>query len=253
MLLLAYAVWSIMLMDTNSSKVALKSVDVTLVDSGKVDFITNREVASLITRGLYSLGTPMEDVELRLVDSVLRANEYLQEVRAWTTIEGEIKVIAESRVPEFRVVDQGGWDFYVDSTLVHLMQPRRGYCPDVPTLSTNINFSLPTDYGGKLSEKNYEKDLVFIKKLATFVECMHSHTVLQALSGQLFVEQVGEGLEVDIVPEQENSVILLGLIDRNIQSRIQSVENFYTQAYTYARLDTAQVVDARFRGQILVR
>ncbi len=252
-LIIAYGVWSIMLTNKNEESVTLRSVDVTFVDSAEVQFITPREITRLITRELYPIGTKIEEVELYKIDSALKANQYLQNVEVWTTIEGAVKVVAQQRKPLFRVVDQGGADFYVDSTLTHLMLPAGGYVEGVPILSTKINFTIPTDYGGELSKKNNEKDIDFIKKLATFVGYMRPGGILQELSGQFFVEEIGGELEVDIIPERGNSIIQLGTIAPEMADRIENVEKFYTQAYNYARLDSAQVVDARFRGQILVR
>ncbi len=251
--LLCYIVWSIVLTRQESEQALLQHINVVVEDSAVCSFVTEFEVRSAIKDSLYKLRTPLGEVSLHKVDSLLGSNPYIKSHRVFKTMDGVLCIRLRQRAAVVHILDTlRGYDFYVDSSSTYLLQRVEGYTPKVITLHTDIDFDVKSDFIGKLDEINSKKDIDNLKKLCNFVRYIEPVGFYARFIRQISVEQTSQGLEAQIIPTIAPTTVLLGTID-DAEQKLSNLELFYRRAYRYASLDSVKEVDLRFNDQIVVR
>lgn len=250
--IVGYMTVTIIAADNHSDMVRFSRLDVTIVDSADIGFVTHDTVERLVLGSVAAIGHPLSNIHLGDIEERLEANQYVDSVEVSSSIDGVIKVRLRQRRPIMRVLSENGYNFLVDSAL-NIMRPTDTFHPKVPIISGVPCFGFSPDFYGRLDRKKYAVDAENLKKLINFVQIVASDEFLDRLCAQIFVACRGINImEVEIVPTMGRSTIKVGELNDSFD-KLNKVKAFYRSAYSYAGLDTAQVVDIRFKDQILVR
>ncbi len=250
--ILSYGVYSLVVLVDRRSERSLVSINVEVRDSAEVGFITSAQIRALLQDSVARLGVSLSEVELQLVEELLDSNQYIAHSEAYTTMEGGLEISVAQRRAALRVITEGGYDFYVDTTL-YVMQTNGNYRPKVQIISGDMEFSFPRDFSGRLTSKNSPKEVANIKKLFNFVRNIENDDFLKDFVSQVYVRQESNGtLSVEVVPSRGEFIVLLGGLE-GMDEKLDRVKLFYRSAYRYAGLDTLSAIDFRYSGQIVVR
>lgn len=251
-LLLAYFVFTIVMVVLRRDDLPVAALKVVVLDSAEVRFLNKTSIERLVQDSVLSSVSKIEDVDLERIESLLESNLYVQDVVVASNMEGEVVVTLSQRYPEFRVVTQNGYNFYVDSTL-RVLKPVAGYYPNVIILTGELNFGFGVDFFGDIDEKKDNNDVENLKKLSNFVGNINNDSYLGDLISQIYLKNGGGGeIEVEIIPSVGRALVLFGGLDM-AEKKLQKLSYLYRRAYSYAGLDTAREVDVRFSNQILTR
>lgn len=249
--IIAYMVVTFVTLDNRAGEVRFARLDISVQDSGEVQFVVTDSIRQMIFDSVAPLGIPLVNIHLADIEGRLRANQYIDSVEVHAAMDGVVTVRLIQHRPLMRVFSQSGYNFLVDSAL-HIMEPVAHYHPKVPIISGMPHFDFATDFYGRLDRKKYSTDAQNIKKLINFVQLVASDEFLDRLCAQIFVTRSGQIMEVEIIPAVGRSIIKVGELD-DCRDKLSKVKAFYRSAYSYAGLDTAHTVDIRFKDQILVR
>lgn len=233
-------------------KLKFTKLEVAIVDSATVRFVTRSDVERYVFDSVAQLGVAFTTIELSELEQRLSANPYISSCNVYSTIDGVINIEISQRLPRLRLFCESGYNFYLDSTL-RVLKPNEKWHPRVPIISGTPCFEFGVDYYGVLDEKNSALDIENLKKLINFVECVEDDSYLQDLVLQIyaFCSPSGE-TEIDIVPSLGSAKIKFGTL-KDTEQKLAKLSHFYRTAYKYAALDSAKVVDIRFHSQVVVR
>lgn len=221
-------------------------------DSATVRFVTRSDIERYVFDSIAPLGTPFAAIELSELEQRLCANPYIASCNVYSTIDGVVNVEISQRTPRLRLFCETGYNFYLDSTLM-ILKPNEKWYPKVLIISGEPCFDFGVDFYGVLDEKNSARDIANLKKIINFVGCIEEDSYLLGLVSQIyaFCSPSGE-VEVDIIPSLGRAIIKFGEIG-NAEHKLAKLSHFYRTAYNYAALDSAKVVDVRFRSQVVVQ
>ncbi len=250
---LAYIVFSLVKLNVNSEGRKVARIEVVIADSGKVGFIDEDEVRMIIESSVMNCGEVLDSVELYKVEDALHQVPCIKKAVVSSDMDGVVHVEVMQRRATFRLMCDSGDDFYVADTFVFI-KPVDGYRPEVPVVSVNLNLDFQCDSSNIETIKKNNEQVEFIKKIHTFVEIMSGDEFLRNFIEQIYVArhtQSGE-IEINIMPSVGSGRIRFGELE-SIEEKLIKIKNFYSEAYNYANLDTAHLVDARFEHQIIVK
>ncbi len=254
--ILGYGIYSVVLQSNRQQERTIKQIHATVKDSAEVKFLSAAEIRDIIEDSISVVSKLAEEVSLPDIERLVRANEYVDSAQVYSTVDGVIEVLVTQRRPLFRVISESGYDFYVDS-LYTIFRPIDGYPLDVPIITGRVDFEFDRDFYGKLSLKNHPNSIQNIKKLRNFVDALSSDEFLQNLISQVYIKDVKRwggisAIDLQLFSWQSGAVIEFGGLD-NIVDKLHRVKTIFSEAYNYAKLDSAKVIDVRFDGQVVVK
>lgn len=248
-----YLIVTLVVVYNGGKTLRFTKLDVVVEDSVQTAFVRSADIKGYILDSIAPLGCAMHSVDLAVIESQLLSNPYIGWCEVSSTTQGAILVRVRQLRPIMRVLGQNGYNFYIDSSL-NIMRRSKEFHPTVPTISGTPCFGFSKEFFGRLDKKKYSADVESLKKLINFVSVVEADDFLNGLLTQIYVTCGSKGeLEVTAVPSVGRAVIYIGGIDGMIDHKLHKIKAFYRSAYSHAGLDSATVVDARFKNQIIVR
>jgi cell division protein FtsQ len=199
-------------------------------------FLDEQQVKDILinSRHISLKETPITQLNIRNMEAIMRSNPWIATSEVHVDNTGTLHVLIEQRVPAFRVFEQDGNSYYIDTTLKTLP------LSDQYTHYTAVVTNVP-----ELKEDSTGKSLkVQIMKM---VQAISADTFWNAQVSEI---KLADDLTFELVPVLGDHRIIMGDTSR-IGEKLNHVFNFYKQVLNRIGWNKYQVVNASYRGQIV--
>jgi len=199
------------------------------------------------------LGKPAEELPLYEMEQLLRSKPYIQNVDLYSDIDGHCIVELSQRDVVFRVLSEGGHDFFVD-TLGYRLNPRGVWQKDVPVITTNCVLPFPSNEYGFVDERYKVFSEYYLKNLRNFVKVLRRDQFLSGLVTQIRVTgDIKPGKEsLHLIPRIGRQRIVLGDFS-DIVSKLENVSLFYSKTYSDGWWHEASDVCFQYGDKIIIK
>lgn len=216
------------------------NVEITNADP-KEKLINEKHIESIIHSKLdYSLvGAALKDLDIAVIESIVRADPYVGEANVFLDIENRLVVSVKQREPILRIKDAKGQDYYLDQN-ARKFNWTKNYTPRVMVATGNL----------PVYQDNFmEADNSLLKDLFVLNQFIMKDKFWSKMIQQIHVNNYGEFI---LVPEIGRHKILLGGV-RDIELKFKNLETFYHQGLSYMGWNAYDVLDIRFKNQVVGR
>jgi cell division protein FtsQ len=223
-----------------ANEISALKVEITNVDD-REKIVNEKHIEEIIYKQLHSslVGTSLKDLDISAIERVVRADPYVGEADVYLDIENRLIVNIRQREPVLRIKDLKGQDYYLDQS-GHFFSWTKNYTPRVMVATGNIP---PYQENFMEMEKSLLKDLFQINNF--LVKDKFWSRMIQ----QIHVNNYGEFI---LVPDIGPHKILLG--DANdLQEKFSKLEVFYREGLTYMGWNAYDILDIRFKNQVVGR
>lgn len=199
-------------------------------------FLTTAQVREILleNRHIVPEKTPVAALNLHSMEAIMRSNPWVSEAEVYIDNTNTLHVTINQRVPAFRVFEQDGNSYYIDSTGNTL--PLSNKYTHYAVVITNVP-ELKNDSAGNALK-------------AQMLKVSQTIGTDSFWNPQVASIKLNNDLTFELVPVLGNHRILLGDTAR-LQEKLHNVLAFYRQVFNRIGWDRYQVIDARFRGQIV--
>ena len=122
-----------------------KEVGITITDQNMSGFLSAKEVKNMLTKSkAYPKGVKLQDVDPRLIESVLKKSSLIYDVECYKTPNGFVGINVSQRIPVIHIKSDDGIDTYLDSTGNEMTNSY--YSSDLVVATGNINRAYARDY-----------------------------------------------------------------------------------------------------------
>jgi len=96
-------------------KVICQKVEVRILNSRYNKFLENKDVLDVIDdHGIKTKGEPLESINTLLIERLLQHSPVVRSVAAYTTINGQLIIEVEQRMPIVRIIDRSLQQYFID-------------------------------------------------------------------------------------------------------------------------------------------
>ncbi len=199
-------------------------------------FLTAAQVREMLleNRHIVPEETPVAALDLNSMEAIIRSNPWVSEAEVYVDNANALHVVINQRVPAFRVFEQEGNSYYLDSTGNTL--PLSDKYTHYTIVITNVPELKNDSTGNSLKAQMFK--------------------VSQTIGADSFWNpqvasiKLNDDLTFELIPVLGNHRILLG-DTAHLQEKLSNIFAFYKQVFNRIGWDKYQVINARFRGQII--
>ena len=193
-------------------------------------FLNVNEVKSLLQRNnLYPLAQPMQFVNTRNIEDVLRKSPFVEKAECYKTQGGHVCIDLTQRMPILRVMADNGENYYVDE---------------------NGNILPQTRYTSNLIVATGAIDLRYAKKVLTpMAKFLISNDFWQNQIEQINILPDGS---MEVVPRVGDHVAFLGAPE-NIEKKLERLRKFYIYGLNKAGWNQYSYISVEFDNQIVCK
>ena len=193
--------------------------------------------------GAYPIGKPLNTVNARAIEEMLRTSPFVKTAECYKTEGGTVYISVTQRMPVIRIKADNGDDYYVDDN--DCIMPRSNYTSDLIIATGSIS-----------------------RRYATTCLSPLGKTIMQNDLWKNLVEQINilPDQNVEIVPRIGNHIVLLGKlpedVDRKKQEeaiadffnhKMERLEKFYRYGLSEVGWNKYSYVNIEFDNQIICR
>lgn len=214
----------------------IKGLEVRLNDDKELNFLQKKDIETLLlkNRNIRLTQTPVASLDLRLMEEIARTNPWVAKADIYVDNRQVLQVSITQREPVVRIFDVNGGSYYMDSAL-YTMPVGVGYAYAAPVF-TNVPVL-----------RNDSMNTVLRKKIAYMSEMIGRDSFWHAQVTQV---EVQPDQTFVLTPLFGNQKIMVGDTDR-IKDKLDNVFAFYKNVSDKIGWDKYQMLDARFKGQIV--
>jgi len=221
--------------DKQNSKL-LQGMEVSLNDERDYSFLQKKDIETLLlsNRNIDLTKTTLDAIDLREMERIARTNPWVSKAEVYIDNRKVLKVHITQREPVARVFDVKGASYYLDSQKM-VMPAQVGYAFPAPVF-TNVPVS---------SRPGADQSLK--AKIAYVSRTISADSFWRAQAVQI---EVADDHSFSIIPLLGNQTIRLGDTSR-LHEKLHNLFNFYKNVSAKIGWDKYEVLDARFKGQIV--
>jgi cell division protein FtsQ len=214
----------------------IKGIEVNLNEDHDFAFLKSEDIVNLLvnSRHIDLKKTEIDKLDLKLMEDIAKTNPWVERAEVFVDNREILKVNITQREPIARLFDVNGGSYYMDSTL-HRMPVSPGYSYAVPVF-TDVP-AIPKD-----SVQN-----VLNAKIAFLSERIGRDSFWHAQVTQIEVQPDQTFIMIPLFGDQK---IMLGDTS-NIDAKLSNLLAFYKNISTKIGWDKYQVLDVRFKGQVV--
>ncbi|HWB26111.1 MAG TPA: hypothetical protein VG738_11555 [Chitinophagaceae bacterium] len=207
------------------------------IDSyGERVFINEKDIEDVLKANNVIKGTPAEDIDLSLVEDVLKKNAWIKDAQLFFDNNQVLTVNITERQPVARIFTVDGNSFYIDTAGTRLPLSEK-FSARVPVFT-----SYPAEKKVMTGEDSAAAQDV--RKIAKYIQ-----------NDSFWMAQVAQ---VDITPQHTyemipvlgNQVIRLGNAD-DIDGKFKRLLAFYKQVWNKTGFEKYSVIDVQYQGQVV--
>ena len=201
------------------------------VSKNAVDgFLNAGGIKALLTKsGLYPLSQPMESINPRAIEEALEKSPFIEKAECYKTINGQVCMDIQQRIPVIRVMSDNGENYYVDT------------------------------HGNIMPENRFVSDLIIAtgsmtKKYAQTTLTRVANYVMQDSfwKNQIVQINVLHDGSMELVPRVGDHVIYVG-IPNHIDKKLERLRKFYLYGLNKAGWNKYSYISVEFDNQIICK
>ena len=228
----------------NESKAICSKVNIEIADDATSGFIDTKVIKKRLQKaGAYPIGKPLNTVNTRAIEEMLRTSPFVKTAECYKTEGGTVYISVTQRMPVIRIKADNGDDYYVDDN--DCIMPRSNYTSDLIIATGSIN-----------------------RRYATTCLSPLGKTIMQNDLWKNLVEQINilPDQNVEIVPRIGNHIVLLGKLPEGIDRKkreeaiadffnhkMERLEKFYRYGLSEVGWNKYSYVNIEFDNQIICR
>lgn len=228
----------------NESKAICSKVNIEIADDATSGFIDTKVIKKRLQKaGAYPIGKPLNTVNTRAIEEMLRTSPFVKTAECYKTEGGTVYISATQRMPVIRIKADNGDDYYVDDN--DCIMPRSNYTSDLIIATGSIS-----------------------RRYATTCLSPLGKTIMQNDLWKNLVEQINilPDQNVEIVPRIGNHIVLLGKLPEGIDRKkreeaiadffnhkMERLEKFYRYGLSEVGWNKYSYVNIEFDNQIICR
>lgn len=218
----------------NDSTVCWKlAVDVDISDG---NYFVDEEIVrnTIYDLGDSVVGTSMNDISIHKLRNAILRHEAVKAAFVTKTIDGQVKVKVEQRVPIARILLDEAPGYYVDAE------------GNIMPLSDKFTAHVPV-FTGHLAEPVNEQQMQRVESIYRLSDFIRNDEFLNAQVEHVYVDSSGE---FDIIPRVGTQRIKLGNAN-DLTMKFKKLKIFYDEIRSSGDLNAYTIIDLRFRDQVV--
>lgn len=226
----------------NKSELKCEKVYIKLADENYAGFLHQEEVKALLQKeNLYPMHKPIEDVQLRAMETCLKSHDLIKAVNCTLSENGEVNISIEQRLPVVHIKSYWGGDYYMDE--------------DAKVLSSNGYASNHIIASGYISS-NYAKIGIVplaktIKKNDFWNNQIEQIHILKDKGIEL-VPRIGDHIiYIGSLPHYKNKQKNDKAIEDFLNKKLTRLEKFYRYGLSEAGWNKYDYINIEFNNQII--
>ncbi|KAA5537309.1 hypothetical protein F0919_06450 [Taibaiella lutea] len=214
----------------------IKGLEVSLNDDKEFSFLQREDIETLLlrNRNIDLKKTSIGKLDLRLMESVAKTNPWVEKAEIFVDNRAILKVNITQRVPVARLFDVNGGSCYMDSSL-HIMPVGIGYAYPLPVFT-----SVPV-------LKNDELRNALNSKIVYLGERIGNDSFWRAQITQIEVQPDQTFVMSTLFGDQK---VLFG-DTTDVANKLSNLLAFYKNISSKIGWDKYQILDVRFKGQVV--
>jgi cell division protein FtsQ len=208
---------------------------------GEFAMLTSQEVDNELvkTLGINVKGVPVGKLDLERIEAVVKTNPYVKDADVYVNTNNQLEVNLTQKIPILRVMDNNGNQYYLDD-LGAKIPISKHYSPRVLIVSGGLP---PYQSDFQTAGKSMLSNVFLLTKY------INEHEFWKAMIDQIHVNGVGDIL---LIPQIGQQKILFGNIE-NIDEKFHRLELFYKEAMSTVGWNKYEILDVRFKGQVVCK
>lgn len=211
-------------------------------------FVTEGDVLEILySKGDSLVGTPMKDINIALLEKIVRSNSYVANAEVYSTIGGEVHIDIHTREPIVRIFNAMNQTFYIDEK-GGFMPVNASYTARVPVASGFIFNLAEQNHVPSESESNdsllAQKTIRDVYAIASFLE---TDTFWNAQVEQIYVN---EQFDIEIIPKVGDHRIILGDAS-GLQEKFNRLMLFYKEGLAKTGWNRYKTINLKYRQQVV--
>ncbi len=249
--ILAYLIISFSFISKQNSKALCNKLLINVVDSSYNAFVRPQDVLGILRENnIIPLHHRLDSINLNNIENIVLKNQSIEEVIAYKTIDGKVKINVSQRKPIVRILNYNGESYYLDE---------KGY---VMSLSKNYTSRIVVALGKINEPYNLRKDINFAKKdstldditkqselynIYTLAKYINDNKFLRALIDQIYINNDNE---IELITKINPSVIKLGTID-NYKKKFKKLIIFYKNGLPKLGWNKYKSINLKYKNQVV--
>ena len=228
LLVFAYLAVAVTLFNDKPAGQVCSGIELTIKDSIDYDFITLKDVNSLLKRkGLSPQDKRLEDINIRQVEEALSHQPFIAEAECYLTSGGKVAIDIYQRIPLLRVMSNNGDTYYVDNEGKTL-----------PVSDKPVHVAVAT---GFIDRKFAQTRLYELGKYLQTDAFWNSQ-----------IEQINvtPRQELELVPRVGNQILFLGKAE-DYREKFRKLQAFYTKVLNQVGWNKYERISVEFNNQII--
>lgn len=198
-------------------------------DAGDLNVITTEEIDGFLKkRKLSIVGHRISDLNADSIEKIVEKHPMIRKAECYISPENEFIIEVLQRKPIFRVMDNHGNDYYVDSEGQKIEKANTFVCY-LPVLTGNV-------------DDKYVNSTMF-----DFISFIEQDDFWSAQIEQIHVKQ---NMDVILVPRVGDNTITLGLLE-DYEAKLDKVKLFYKKGLSVVGWNKYKNINVEFDGQII--
>jgi cell division protein FtsQ len=216
-------------------------VNVKQIGSDEHEMLNATDVTKILDNAMGSeiKGSYIKHLDLGRVEQILEENPSVSNAEAFINGKNELEITIMPREPILRVIDNRGGNYFLDPKGTQ-MPTSRLYTPRVLVVTGNV----PIYLAGFL-----DKDKGLMKDIFNLAKKIGDDGFMADMIEQIHITNVGE---IVLVPQVGKQKILFGDAE-NVEEKFKNLLAFYKEGMPYSGWNKYNVIDVRFKGQVVCR
>jgi len=226
-LILGYLVFSVWYFSGSDKENVCKRLDIELVDSTKVQLITQKDIAQILEESnLNPIGKTIKYIHTEDIERLLYKNPMIKVAECYKTPSGIVNIRIQQRIPKFRVVGLGS--YYIDINRKQ-MPVSQNYAAYVPVVSGKVTVSMAAG------------------RIFDFVTFLEENPFWNAQIEQIVVR---DDRKIELIPRVGDAVIMLGTLD-NFKTKLGKLQKLYLKGFNVIGWNRYKVIDLQYKDQVV--
>jgi cell division protein FtsQ len=228
-------------------KILCKSIKVKITDSIDRRFLASTDILKVLDRNnIKYIGVPLSKIDLNRIEQVVKANQIVDECKAYTGINGILHVEITQREPIVRIIDKRKQGYYIDR-VGNVLNLSLRFAPRV--LVVNGNIKTPFIVGKPANINNLRDSIAAgrLKDICTLVSFIYEEDFWNAQIVQVYVNNDNE---FELIPRIGPHIILLGSLD-DYQEKFRKLEIFYKEGLNNVGWNQYLTINLKFKDQVV--
>lgn len=224
---MGYLVFSSIYSNGLAKNIVCKNVNITLLDSGEIKLISQRDVALILEQyHLNPLGKTIRGIKSEEIEKKIHCNKMVKTVECYKTPSGTVNINIKQRCPEFRVVGFGS--YYIDKDR-KVLPISSNYAAYVPVVSGRVTVSMATG------------------KLFDLISYINNDKFWDAQIEQIHVR---EDAKIELIQRVGDAVVMLGTVD-NYESKLEKLRKLYIYVLKESGWNRYEIIDLQYKDQVV--